>query len=277
MGGQPVVYQLKEQQATKSGGLSFTPKVRLSYCPGQVGLWVEGSYSAGPDIVNTSTVLVPLGSPSADGIYKPDQLRSATQKNISSSTAYSNYGVSGGVSFYLNGDKKKKRPPYNPGGGRDDNCDGSVINTGNGGNISVVLNEKGCVIAFPDGTGYAVETKAEKITALNEAETARNIALAQGAQLLGGALPGGAVISARIVKLTDNNRTKEVWNGDDDDCDAPLKLSDGEYYIEYKVVEKATSGLKDTIKTQVRIGFTQQGGKLKTKHDTAKNSVSNIR
>jgi hypothetical protein len=58
-------------------------------------------------------------------------------------------------------------------------------------------------------------------------------------------------------------------------------LADGEYQLAFviveKVVEKATSGLKDTLKTQVRMGFTVEKGVLKTKHDTAKNSVGNIR
>jgi len=41
--------------------------------------------------------------------------------------------------------------------------------------------------------------------------------------------------------------------------------------------QKATSGLKDTLKTQVRIGFSVENNVLKTKHDTAKNSGGNIR
>ena len=85
--------------------------------------------------------------------------------------------------------------------------------------------------------------------------------------------------------------------------------NDGTNPTSKKVVEKATSGLKDTLKTQVRmssggsstvtlystiiktgigsyaaIGTMQINGKtypvkvtLKTKHDTAKNSISNIR
>mgnify|MGYP000384927000 CR=1 FL=1 len=52
---------------------------------------------------------------------------------------------------------------------------------------------------------------------------------------------------------------------------------DGEYELVFVIVEKATSGLKDTLKTQVRIGFTVENNVLKTKHDTAKNSVGNIR
>ena len=53
------------------------------------------------------------------------------------------------------------------------------------------------------------------------------------------------------------------------------------------VVEKATSGLKDTLKTQVRmaapqrvridLAFRVEAGVLKVAHDTAKNAIGNIR
>ena len=42
-------------------------------------------------------------------------------------------------------------------------------------------------------------------------------------------------------------------------------------------VSTAASGLKDTLKTQVRIAFSNVNNALKTKHDTAKNSISNVR
>ena len=70
------------------------------------------------------------------------------------------------------------------------------------------------------------------------------------------------------------------------DVDVLDPLADGDYLLTV-VVEKATSGLKDTLKTQVRaavtqqvrieIGFSVEAGVLKTKHDTAKNSIGNIR
>ena len=56
-----------------------------------------------------------------------------------------------------------------------------------------------------------------------------------------------------------------------------MELPDGEFELSFVIAQKATSGLKDTLKTQVRIGFTVENGILKTKHDTAKNSVGNIR
>ena len=63
----------------------------------------------------------------------------------------------------------------------------------------------------------------------------------------------------------------------DRQSDASLELPDGDFELAFVIVEKATSGLKDTLKTQVRIGFSIENGVLKSKHDTAKNSVGNIR
>lgn len=71
--------------------------------------------------------------------------------------------------------------------------------------------------------------------------------------------------------------TKKSGEIKDNDCDAVLPLFDGDYMLEFVIVEKATSGLKDTLKTQVRLVFSSISNVLKTKHDTAKNSISNIR
>ena len=67
--------------------------------------------------------------------------------------------------------------------------------------------------------------------------------------------------------------------------DITQTLADGDYLL-VVVADRAGRGLKDTLKTQVRAAppqvkielvFSVQGGALKTRHDTAKNSVSNIR
>ena len=115
--------------------------------------------------------------------------------------------------------------------------------------------------------------------------------MAQGASLLGGALPGGSIVSAAISSVSalagssgsgaaaaSYARTAAVaWQGKDDDCDGVAELADGNYVLEFVVAEKAASGLKDTLKTQVRIAFSNVNNVLKTKHDTAKNSISNVR
>lgn len=173
----------------------------------------------------------------------------------------------------------------------------------NSGKINVKLVEGGCVVLFSSNEGYRINTADKSINELSKKECATfgekvnqglhaaGSALSQGASLLGGALPGGAVISAAVSSVGNlaggagggaaaasyARSSKAVFKIQDSDNDAAFDLQDGEYELVFVVVEKATSGLKDTLKTQVRIGFTIENGVLKTKHDTAKNSVGNIR
>ena len=181
----------------------------------------------------------------------------------------------------------------------------------NAGKINITLVEGGCVVLFSSDEGYLINTANKSIKELSAQECvafgekvnaglhAAGGALAQGASLLGGALPGGAIISAAVSsvgnlaggagggaaaasyaatgRVANPTVGKKVWEIKDDDCDAVLPLSDGDYVLEFVIVEKATSGLKDTLKTQVKLAFSSISNVLKTKHDTAKNSVSNIR
>lgn len=180
----------------------------------------------------------------------------------------------------------------------------------NAGKINVTLVEGGCVILFSSNEGYRVNTADKTIKELTKEESiafgekvnqglhAAGGALSQGASLVGGALGGGSVISAAVSsvgslagsgggaaaasyaatgKTAKPDSGKNVLTIQDNQNDAVLDLADGEYELAFVILEKATSGLKDTLKTQVRMGFTVEKGVLKTKHDTAKNSVGNIR
>ena len=64
------------------------------------------------------------------------------------------------------------------------------------------------------------------------------------------------------------NSGKTIQKIQDDESDAILELQDGEYELTFVIVEKATSGLKDTLKTQVRIGFSLENGVVKPKQYT---------
>ena len=128
--------------------------------------------------------------------------------------------------------------------------------------------------------------------------------LGQGAALLGGALGGNFIVSAAVTSVgglagggaaaasyAASGRaaasapidSRRQANGD---VDLLTPLEDGDYLLTL-VVEKATSGLKDTLKTNVRavapqkvqivLVFGVEAGVLKTRHDTARNSVSNLR
>lgn len=176
---------------------------------------------------------------------------------------------------------------------------GEKVNSG----MNIRLIENGCVVLFPLNSGYKINLKDNSIRELtaterstfgekvNQGLQASGGALSQGASLLGGALPGGAIISAAVSSVGNlaggagggaaaasyAKSAKKVYTIQDQDTDTVMELPDGEFELAFVILHKATSGLKDTLKTQVRIGFTVENGVLKTKHDTAKNSVSNIR
>ncbi len=169
----------------------------------------------------------------------------------------------------------------------------------NSGKINVTLAEGGCVILFPFNEGYRVNTSDKSISELSRNECqvfsekvnaglhAAGGALASGASLLGGALPGGAIISATVSsvgnlaggtgggaaaasyaatgKMAKPNSGKTIQKIQDEESDAILELQDGEYELVFVIVEKATSGLKDTLKTQVRIGFAVENNVIKKK------------
>jgi hypothetical protein len=176
---------------------------------------------------------------------------------------------------------------------------GEKVNQG----LSVVLVEDGCVVLFSSKEGYRIRTAEKSIEDLSSADAqkvnqglhAAGGALAQGASLLGGAIPGGAIISAAVSSVgnlaggagggaaaasyakTASSGKGKVYKIQDADTDTTLDLVDGEYELSFKIVEKSVGGVKDTMQTQVKIGFTVDNNVLKTKHDTVKNSVSNIR
>lgn len=176
---------------------------------------------------------------------------------------------------------------------------GEKVNSG----MNIRLIENGCVVLFPHNKGYKINIKNNRISELtatersafgekvNQGLQAAGGALSQGASLLGGALPGGSIISAAVSSVGNlaggagggaaaasyAKNAQKVYVIQDQETDAVMELPDGEFELVFVISHKATSGLKDTLKTQVRIGFTVENRILKTKHDTAKNSVSNIR
>lgn len=190
---------------------------------------------------------------------------------------------------------------------------GSALAQGTASTIVIECGRAACAIAFPDGRGYRADTTRMTLQEmpLGQATAFRKggAQASQGASLLGGALPGGAIISAAVSsvgslaggagggaaaasyaatgRMIDGGKeglaTASISPGVIDVVDP---LVDGDYLVTI-VVGNATSGQKDTLQTQVRaavtrqvridIGFSVEAGVLKTKHDTAKNSVSNIR
>jgi len=126
--------------------------------------------------------------------------------------------------------------------------------------------DENCVVIFPNKQAFSINSKFGKITQLSTAETSKvnaglhasGSALSQGASLLGGALPGGAVISAAVSSVGGG---RPIWEIKDAASNflLPGNLADGEYTLTVVV----SSGLKDTMKTQVRFGILVEAGTYK--------------
>lgn len=166
---------------------------------------------------------------------------------------------------------------------------------------------KSDVTGDPDATA-ARRTEVLKSNKTGDPDASAARGIRQGASLLGAALPGGSIVSAAVssvgnlagsgggaaaasyaatgrmaadgkAALATESRTPGV-------IDVLDPLVDGDYKLTL-VIEKASNGLKDTLKTQVRAAapqrleitlvLTVQGGVLKTRHDTAMNSIRNLR
>ena len=129
--------------------------------------------------------------------------------------------------------------------------------------VSAGLNATGSYVIFPNKQAFLItrnkvsEMTSSEVAKVNAGLHAAGSVVAQGASLVGGALPGGAVISAAVSKADGGRPIWEVKNVSDGFL-LPSNLTDGEYTLTV-VVEKATSGLKDTLKTQVRLGIKVEG------------------
>lgn len=190
---------------------------------------------------------------------------------------------------------------------------GSAISQGASLSIAIECGQAACMIVLPDGEGYRADLQRRRVEVLKSNKTGDPDANAargagQGASLLGGALPGGSIVSAAVSsvgtlagsgggaaaasyaatgrKLEGGKEGLATTTRGPGEIDVVDPLADGDYLLTL-VVEKATSGLKDTLKTQVRtqaperlqvvVGFGVEAGRLKVRHDTARNSVSNLR
>ena len=190
---------------------------------------------------------------------------------------------------------------------------GSAISQGASLSIAIECGQAACTIVLPDGEGYRADLQRRRVEVLKSNKTGDPDANAargagQGASLLGGALPGGSIVSAAVSsvgtlagsvggaaaasyaatgrKLEGGKEGLATTTRGPGEIDVVDPLADGDYLLTL-VVEKATSGLKDTLKTQVRtqaperlqvvVGFRVEAGRLKVRHDTARNSVSNLR
>lgn len=178
-----------------------------------------------------------------------------------------------------------------------------------GGAIVIECGHDACAMVLPDGQGFRADTRRLTVRPLAPAEVSavRRGTPATSASLLGGAVPGAGILSAAVSAVANlagsgggaaaasYAATGRMEGGKEGLATANVApgvlnvvepLVDGDYIL-VVVAAAASGGLKDTLKTQVRtaatqpvrieVGFSVQQGVLKTRHDTVKNSIGNIR
>ncbi len=129
--------------------------------------------------------------------------------------------------------------------------------------VNAGLTQGGSYVIFPNKQAFLITTSPNRVSEMTSSELGRvnaglhaaGSAVAQGASLVGGALPGGAIISAAVSKVSGGRPVGEVKDSGNE-FQLPSDLPDGEY--ELTVIVKS-SGLKNTIKTQVRFGILVEG------------------
>lgn len=149
--------------------------------------------------------------------------------------------------------------------------------------VNAGLHAAGSYVIFPNKQAFLIsknqvsEMTSAEVAKVNAGLHAAGGAISQGASLLGGALPGGAVVSAAVSSYSSGN---VIWQTRDagHEFKMPSNLSDGEYELALTL----NAGSKDAAKMQVFFGLLVEHGTYKvvaarTKHDTVKNSVGNIR
>lgn len=291
----PALIKILSRPEISNSGFQIKPAFRLSYTPSVVGFWIEANYMSGPEMTTKSYYLTPAGRSGADG-YKPDQLLSGTTTEIVRKNKFESFGVSAGVSLALD---KKKKPRPKPVGGQDDDCDGLIIVTED------VTMENGQVVKRIVRTQINTNDSTAKLNTIKnnplyKENTKPNNPFASGSdeRTASGNTPKESASPSAQKELTNISRMQPPASSGCGEVIQKTTLPDGTveemtfacpddaiYYRKQtqnvtfgeKTIEKATSGLKDTLKTQVRMAEPADTNETKTKHDTAKNSVSNVR
>lgn len=168
---------------------------------------------------------------------------------------------------------------------------GSVVSQG--ARLAITCGPTVCVVSLPDGSGYRADLDAMTLAplAVGQAGSAADAGLGAGivsaaVSSVGNLSGGGSGAAAASYARTATSAPLASRRSPNGDVDVVEPLGDGDYMLSV-VVEKATSGLKDTLKTQVRmaapqrvridLAFRVEAGGLKVAHDTAKNAIGNIR
>ena len=172
----------------------------------------------------------------------------------------------------------------------------------NGASLIIECGASACVVALPDGSGYRAALDSMTLAPLDAAQGLSLRKATSGASLLGGALPGGSILSAAVSSVGNLASGGGAASASyaatgrsaapgplasstqaDGSIDVTDPLAAGDYALTL-VVAKANSGIKNTLKTQVRTAapvrvrmqliFSAADGALRARHDSGENSIA---
>jgi hypothetical protein len=110
-------YDLISQTQTKTSGMGFIPKARMTYMiSNKIGVWAEASYLLGPTIKNSITTFKPEPAANAQGFYTEQQMNTGTYTTEINETKHNAVGFNFGIVFGFGGNTDRNIHQY-PGGG----------------------------------------------------------------------------------------------------------------------------------------------------------------
>lgn len=278
--GKPVL--LRESVAAKHSGFITIPQIRISYpLTGQLGIYASSAFLIGPKITTAQRRLVPAGGFNDQHTYESQQLSTGTMQSQKSETSYRALNINAGLSWALSKKprrttKKETNPVYSGGGNSGNNplyngmakpgnpIGGIIVKGGKnpGGNMLVVSsNENGefelngletgeyqFVLSAPESSqGKSINEKGVK--RVNASELAKPGNPIGGIIVKGGKNPGGGMTN---LSIDQNGTIKfEVLEAGNYKFMVETPGNTNQQKTKKKTVEKATSGLKDTLKTNV--------------------------
>jgi hypothetical protein len=173
-----------------------------------------------------------------------------------------------------------------------------------GASLTIECGASACVVALPDGSGYHAALDAMTLAPLDTVQGQAARKAPAGATLLGGALPGGSILSAAVSSVlagggggassaayaatgrSADPRALASSTRADGSIDVTEPLAAGDYALTL-LVAKATRGIKDTMQTEVRAAtptrirmrliFSAADGALRARHDSGENSIAEMK
>jgi len=279
--GKPLTF--RESVAAKHSGFITIPQIRISYpLTGQLGIYASSAFLMGPKITTEQRRLVPAGGFNDQHTYESQQLSTGTMQSQKVQTNYRALNINAGLSWALgkkagHAAKKGTNPVYNESGNSGNNplygagmakpgspIGGIVVKGGKnpGGNMLIVSsNDNGefelngletgeyqFVLSAPETPqGKSINEKGVK--RVSASEMAKPGSPIGGIVVKGGKNPGGNMTNLAVDKK--GNIRFEVLEAGNYKFTVETPDHPSQQKAKKKVVEKATSGLKDTLKTNV--------------------------